>query len=164
MQAGTVTVARRLLQCAWLIAFTTPVAFAAAPVLVGGYESARTSDDEFVRVTLEGKGRAVIVEEHNFQIPGDPAKRRGRTTTYGKWSRKGNSITLTYARIKDRLRYDAALSLQPLGQSGTAAALTPIKPVDGNSRLKNLILWRLPHAYRQPAQDGGSAPPAASAK
>lgn len=132
------------------------MAMAAPAELVGEYESARTPDDEFIRLTLKPDGKALIVAENNFQIPGDAAKRRGRTTSYGKWTRKGDTVTLTYSKISDRLKFDAATPLTRIGLTGSAAALSATRKPHAKSRLGTATLWRLPHSYRLPE----TAPPA----
>ncbi len=121
---------------------------AAPSVPTGEYATARTADDERVQLMLLTGGKAQIIAEHNFQIPGDEGKRRGRTTSYGKWSQKGDVVTLTYSRIKDRLRFDSKTSLAKIGLAGVAPALTQFKPVHTNSRLKGATLWKAPHDYR----------------
>lgn len=138
-------------------------AWAAPSGLAGEYETARTHDDEFTRLTLKPDGRATIVAENNFQIPGDPEKRRGRTTTYGKWTAKGAVVTLTYSKVRDRLRFDAATPLARIGQSGKAPALIVNKSVAG-SRLNNATLWRLPHAFKLPEPASAPATSATSPK
>lgn len=148
---------------ALIFAVPLPTTWAAPAALMGDYESARTSDEEFVRLSLQAGGKAVIVAENNFMIPGDASKRRGRTTSYGKWSRKGEIVTVTYSKVRDRLKFDTATPLARIGMTGTAVALAPAGKVDARSRLKNLTLWRLPHKYRLPEASAGPAaavPPA----
>lgn len=150
----------RFVGIVWLGFAPLPGGQAAQAPIAGEYESARTADDEFVRLTLKAGGKAIIVAENNFQIPGDPEKRRGRTTSYAKWSRKGEIVTLRYSKITDRLRYDAATPLKPIGLGGAAPALTPIGKTDAQSRLRKLILWRSPHTYRLVEPVGAPASPA----
>lgn len=152
------TILHRLGRVVMLWGCLGSAAWAAAPAPMGDYASARTPDDEFVRLTLAPKGKAIIIAEHNFQVPGDASRRRGRTTTYGKWSRKGDVVTLTYAKLTDRLRYEAAAPLDRIGLPGKAAALTPMKPLNANGRLKGMTLWRAPHDYRLPQAEAGGAP------
>jgi hypothetical protein len=130
------------------VSYTPAHARVARASVVGDYETARTPDDERVQLKLQAGGKAQIVAEHNFQIPGDAAKRRGRSTTYAKWVQRGSVVTVSYARIKDQLRFDGKTSLTSIGLTGAAPALSPIKPVNPKSRLRGAILWKAPHNYK----------------
>jgi hypothetical protein len=92
-------------------------------------------------------GRAEIVSEYDFQLPGQPGKRRGRATTYGKWVLKGNDVTLSYSDVRDRLRYTDAASLAEIGLPGSAPGLKPMGRPAPKSRLQG-TLWKAPHDYR----------------
>jgi len=147
---------------AGLLVASSPQGWAGARTLDGEYESARTPDDEFIRLTLRPDGKAMIVAENNFQIPGDAAKRRGRTTSYGKWTRKGETVTVRYSKVTDRLKFDTATPLARIGLPGTAPALSPVGKADARSRLGTATLWRLPHSYRLPEQPAAPSPPSAA--
>lgn len=135
---------------------------ALAADIPGNFDSARTPDDERIQLRLLSEGKAQIIAEHNFLMPGDESRRRGRTTSYGKWTRKGDVVTLTYTNIQDRLRYSAHTSLASVGLAGGAPGLVPIKPVSPKSRLKGVILWKSPHDYKIKGADAPSPPPPAT--
>ena len=150
-----------------LLALGGPAHAVGAAALVGSWEAARTADDDRTWVRLLEKGKAEIIAEYDFQLPGQPGKHRGRSTTFGKWSVKGDDVTITYAKVKDRLRYSAKLPLSEIGQQGQAAGLKPLGTPDPKSRIRT-ILWKGPHEYqvKLPEQPAGSpaaapAPPSA---
>lgn len=130
-----------------------------AAELLGNYESARSVDDERVQLRLFSQGKAQIIAEHNFLMPGDETRRRGRTTSYGKWTSKAGVVTLTYSNIQDRLRYSPTTSRASVGLEGGAPGLVPIKPVSPKSRLKGVTLWKAPHDYRMKATDATPVSP-----
>ena len=120
--------------------------------LLGTWEAARTPDGDRLYILLKGKGQAEVVAEYDFQLPGQPT-RRGRSTTMAKWRLKGDELTLTYAKVRDRLRYKPKVPLAQVGQTGSAPGLEQIGQVDANSRLRGTTLWRAPHDYRlKPAE------------
>jgi len=94
---------------------------AAPPKLTGSWEAARSADDERVSLVLKDMGKAEIISDYDITVPGQ-SKRRGRSTSFGSWRVKGDEITVTYAKVHDRLRYsdhvvyvpDAMEALQPL--------------------------------------------------
>jgi hypothetical protein len=136
----------------FLLALASPAAAAGGAALLGTWEAARGTDDERLFLRLLEKGKAEIVSEYDFQLPGQPGKRRGRSTTFGKWSVKGNSVVLTYAKVKDQLVYDDRLPLGEVGLEGTSAGLKPIGKIDPKSRIR-AILWKAPHEYKLKAPD-----------
>jgi hypothetical protein len=146
------TMNARLAVLLCLLALGMP-AYAVRPaVLVGTWEAARGPDDERMFVRLMDKGRAEIVAEYDFQLPGQPGKRRGRSTTFAKWSVKGDDITIAYAKVRDRLRYSDKQPLSEIGLDGNAAALKPTAAPDPKSRIR-VTLWKAPHEYRvKPAE------------
>jgi hypothetical protein len=136
---------------------------AAPPKLTGAWASARTADDESVSVVLKDMGKAEIVNEYDISLPGR-AKQRGRSTSFGKWTLKGNDVLVTYSKITDRLRYSDHESLSAIGQTGDAAALKPVGKPDKNSKIGAAILWKAPHEYRlkAPAASPQAPEPAGS--
>ena len=115
--------------------------------LLGTWEAARSPAGDRLYVRLQEKGKAEVVAEYDFQLPGQPT-RRGRSTTVAKWSVKGGELTLTYAKVQDRLRYNPKVPLAQIGQPGSAPALEQVGQADTNSRLRGAVLWRAPHDYR----------------
>ncbi len=115
--------------------------------LVGTWEAARSPAGDRLYVRLQEKGKAEVVAEYDFQLPGQ-STRRGRSTTTAKWTVKGSELTLTYAKVRDRLRYNPKVPLAQIGQPGSAPALEQVGQVDANSRLRGAVLWRAPHDYR----------------
>src|SRR5688572_27566404 len=95
----------RLAAFLFLLALCGPAHAVGAAALLGTWEAARTPEDERMYVRLMQEGKAEIIAEYDFQLPGQPGKRRGRSTTFGKWSVKGDDITIRYAKVRDRLRY-----------------------------------------------------------
>lgn len=148
--------------------FLSAGAASAAPVLTGSWEAAQGADGERLYLVLEDKGRAKIVEEYNFELPGQPGKRHGRSTTFAHWRMKGKDVVLNYAKRDERLRYADALSLDAVGRTGTAPALRVEGTPDAQSRIRSAVLWRAPHDYRRPAPaaaaaaSSGAAAPASS--
>jgi hypothetical protein len=148
-----------------LLALGSPAHAVSASALLGTWEAARTPEDERMYVRFLDKGKAEIIAEYDFELPGQPGKRRGRSTTFGKWSVKGDDITITYAKVRDRLRYSDKMSLSEIGLEGKSAGLKPAGAPDPKSRIR-MILWKAPHDYRlkaQPAADG-PAPAGAPAR
>lgn len=132
--------------------------------LIGTWEAARSAADERLYIKLMEQGKAQIVAEYDFQLPNRPGKRRGRSTTYAKWSVKGDDVIVTYSKITDRLRYNGALPLTEIGLEGKAAALKPVGKRAAGSRLP-AILWKAPHDYKlAPAEDASVQPPVPAAK
>jgi len=154
----------RILVLALALCAGAPAHAVSASALVGTWEAARTPDDERVYVRLMEKGKAQIVAEYDFQLPNMPGKRRGRSTTFAKWSVKGDDVTLTYSKVTDRLRYDASTPLAEIGLDGKSAALKPVGRRSAGSRL-SATLWKAPHDYRleHPADAGATSAPAAAA-
>lgn len=149
-------------------AFAAPVHAVKPEALIGTWETARSSDDERTYVRLLEKGKAQIVAEYDFQLPNMPGKRRGRSTTFGKWSVKGDDVLVIYAKVHDRLHYSDRLPLAEVGLDGVAAGLKPVGKADANSRIQK-TLWKAPHDYKlkgQEAAAGGQADrgPAAPAR
>jgi hypothetical protein len=137
-------------------------AYAVSPAaLLGTWEAARTPEDERMYLRLMEKGKAEIIAEYDFELPGQPGKRRGRSTTFAKWTVKGDDVTISYAKVRDRLRYREALSLSEIGLEGKSAGLKPTGKPDPKSRI-HATLWKAPHEYRlKPAADE-QAPAASS--
>jgi hypothetical protein len=149
-------------------AFIVPAHAVKPTALIGTWEAARSPDDERMFVRFLEKGKAEIIAEYDFQVPGTPGKRRGRSTTFGKWSVKGDDVSLTYAKVHDRLRYSEKLSLAEVGLDGVTAGLQPIGRIDSHSRIR-ATLWKAPHGYKMRAGNIGApgerpASPAADTK
>jgi hypothetical protein len=136
-------------------------ASAGPPKLTGSWEAAHTPDDERVYLVLKDMGKAEIVAEYDFTLPGQPGKRRGRSITFGKWKVQGNDLTVTYAKLTDRLRYIEREPLKGVGLRGSAPALTPVGKPHPKSKLGSAVLWKAPHDYRVKAPE--SVPPVAGA-
>jgi hypothetical protein len=130
-----------------LLALSVPAHAVSPAALVGTWEAARTPEDERMYVRLMDKGRAEIVAEYDFQVPGQPGKQRGRSTTFGRWSVKGDDVTISYAKLRDRLRYSDKLPLSEIGLDGSSAALKPAGKPEAKSRIR-ATLWKAPHDYR----------------
>ena len=170
----------RFLVLMFMLTLASPAAALGTAALLGEWEAARTPDNERLFVKLLAKGKAEIVAEYDFQFPGQPGKQRGRATVFGKWSLQGNDVMLSYANVRDRLRYFAKLPLSEIGLTGSAPALKPLGEADPKSRIGAAILWKAPHEYRiklpeepsgdrpapsvAPAQQPPASPPAAEGK
>lgn len=139
-------------------AFSLPAHAVAPNALIGTWEAARGVDDERMYVRFMEKGKAQIVAEYDFQIPGAPGKRRGRSTTYGKWSVTGDDVVVSYAKVRDRLRYSDKQSLSDVGRDGSAPGLKPTGKIDPNSKVR-VMLWKAPHDFKLKAA-AGTAPSA----
>jgi hypothetical protein len=135
-----------------------PAAGAAQPGVTGAWEAARTANDERLYIVLGDKGKAEVVEEYLLPMPG---KQRARSSTFGKWTRKGNDVVVTYGNITDRLRYVAREPLTAVGRSGSAPALKPVGKPSSRSKIGSEVLWKAPHEYRIKADESTS--PAVSA-
>ena len=147
----------RILAMLFALALAAPAAAAGPKSLLGTWEAARSPDDERLYVHLKDKGRAEIVAEYDFTLPGVPGKRRGRSTTFGKWSVKGGEVVITYAKVRDRLRYSDKLSLTEVGLTGTSAALKSTGQADPKSRIRGATLWKAPHEYKLKPPEGAQA-------
>ena len=141
-------------------AATPSIAPAAQPQLKGSWEAARGTNDERLYVVLGEDGKAEIVTEYEVSLPGAPDKRHVRTSTFGKWTRKGGDVVITYSNtnIKDRLRYVAREPLAAVGLSGSAPALKPVGTANARSQVGSEVLWKAPHEYRVKASTGGDPP------
>ena len=154
----------RILAALFLFALGAPAFAIGTTTLLGTWEAARTPDDERLYVTFKDKGKVEIVAEYDFTLPGMPGKRRGRSTTFGKWSVKGDDVTITYAKVRERLRYSQRLPLTAVGLTGTSIGLKPTGTVDPNSRIRGAVLWKAPHDYKLKPADGSAAPGPAPAE
>lgn len=137
----------RVLAVLALLAWGTNALAVSSKDLLGTWEAARSPAGDRLYLRLQDKGKAEVVAEYDFQLPGQPT-RRGRSTTMAKWTVKGGELTLTYAKVRDRLRYNPKVPLAQIGQPGSAPALEQVGQADTNSRLRGAILWRAPHDYR----------------
>ena len=130
-----------------LFALCGPAYAVGASALLGTWEAARTPEDERMYVRLMEKGKAEIVAEYDFELPGQPGKRRGRSTTFAKWRVTGDDVTISYAKVRDRLRYSDKLPLSEIGLDGNSAGLKPAGKPEAKSRIR-ATLWKAPHDYR----------------
>jgi hypothetical protein len=144
-----------------LFALCGPAYAVGASALLGTWEAARTPEDERMYVRLMEKGKAEIVAEYDFELPGQPGKRRGRSTTFAKWTVTGDDVTISYAKVRDRLRYSSAHPLSEIGLEGKSAGLKPAGKVDPKSRIR-AILWKTPHDYRMKHEDAAAPAPGAA--
>lgn len=126
--------------------------------LLGTWETARPPSGDRLYVRLQDKGRAEVIAEYDFQLPGQPT-RRGRSTTMATWTLKGSELTLSYAKVRDRLRYNPKLPLTQIGQAGSAPALEQIGQAAENSRLRGVVLWKAPHDFRLKPSEAAAAEP-----
>jgi hypothetical protein len=156
-RAGEGRVGARLALTILLLAVAPAWAIKTEALMGATWEAARTVEDERTYVRFLPTGRAEIISEYDFQLPGQPGKRRGRATTYGKWVLKGNDLTVTYADVRDRLRYSDAAPLAEIGLQGSAPGLKPVGKPAQKSRLR-ATLWKAPHEYRLKAPEAGAAP------
>jgi hypothetical protein len=147
-----------------LVASAAP-AWAIKPgtLMANTWEAARTPEGERTYVRFLAGGKAEVVSEYDFQLPGQAGKHRGRATTYGKWSVKGDEVTVRYAQIRDRLQYTEKASLSGLGLEGSAPALKVVGKPAEKSRLQ-ATLWKAPHEYRLKPQPEPASAPAAPEK
>src|SRR5262249_10092016 len=106
-------------------AATPSIAPAAQPQLKGSWEAARGANDERLYVILAEAARAKIVTKSEAPRPGAPDKRPVGLSPFGKWTRQGGDVVITYSNtnIKDHLRYVAREPLKAVGLSGGAPAL-----------------------------------------
>lgn len=142
------------------LAVCVPAHAVGVSALIGTWEAARSPEDERLYIRLMEKGKAEIIAEYDFQLPNMPGKRRGRSTTFARWTVKGDDVTVTYAKVRDRLRYHAQLPLDEIGEQGKSAALKPTGKSSTNTRLPS-TLWKAPHDYKlKAAQSSASAAPA----
>lgn len=140
--------AGRFLVMILLLACSGLAAAVSSTQLQGEWEAARSPEGERLYVRLLRGGKAEIIREYDFQLPGQPGTRRGRSTAFGKWTLKKDEVVLSYGKVQDRFRYNAKLSLAEIGLGGTAAALKPIGVSDPKSRVQGVILWKAPHDYQ----------------
>jgi hypothetical protein len=142
-----------------LLACSAPAWAIKADAVIGNWEAARSPDDERLYIKFMPQGKAQVVAEYDFQLPGQPGKRRGRSTTFAKWSVKGNEVTVSYASVHDRLRYTEKAALEEIGLPGAAPALKLVGKPAEKSRVR-ATLWKAPHDYKLKAADAASAAPA----
>jgi hypothetical protein len=161
--------AARLLAIIALLVVTGSAAAAVTSKQVQGtWEAARSPEGERLYVRLLRDGKAQIIAEYDFQLPGQAGIRRGRSTAFGKWTLKKDEVVLTYGKVRDLLRYSASLPLTEIGLDGTAPGLKPVGKPHPDSRVRGAILWKAPHDYQRknpvPTSGESSAPvaPAAS--
>jgi hypothetical protein len=144
-----------------LVALAAPAGAVGRSALLGTWEAAQTPDDQRLSVTFHENGKAEIVSEFDFQMPGNPAIRRGHLTTYAKWTLKGDDIVLTYDKVREHLRYVAEHPLSEVGLTGVAPALMPAGLGRPDSRVR-VTLWKAPHEYKSRSateeQARGAAP------
>jgi hypothetical protein len=151
----------RFVLAACLLAAAPAWAVEPEVLVANTWQAARTPDDERTYIRFLPMSKAEIVSEYNFQLPGQPGKRRGRATAFAKWTLKGDEVTVSYAGIRDRLRYSDKVSLAPVGVQGSAPGLTPVGEPAEKSRLR-ATLWKAPHDYKLKAPEtAGEAKPAA---
>jgi hypothetical protein len=113
------------------------------PALEGSYGSVSESEWN-VTLTLKNDGVAEIIME-TWKV-GEYERRDAEKTT-GRWSAKGNLVTVEYNGITDTLVYDDKLSLAELGYKSGAPGLKQIRAADENSIIGYYSLWKLPHKF-----------------
>lgn len=132
-----------------------PTADATETDFSGTWEAARTVKDERLYIVLGADGKAEVVEEYELPTPG---KQRARSSTFGKWARKGNDVVVTYGSVTDRLHYVAREPLAAVGVNGRAPALKPVGKPNARSKIGSEVLWKGPHEYRAKADGNAQAP------
>jgi hypothetical protein len=113
------------------------------PALEGSYGSVSESEWKVI-LNLKKDGVAEIIME--TWKPEEYEHRDAEKTT-GRWSAKGNLVTVEYNGITDTLVYDDKLSLAELGYKSGAPGLKQIRAADENSIIGYYSLWRLPHKF-----------------
>ena len=151
--------AARLLAMIALLALTSSAAAVTGKQVQGTWEAARSPEGERLYVRFLRDGKAQIIAEYDFKLPGQPGIRRGRSTAFGKWTIKQDEVVLIYGKVRERLRYSANLPLTEIGLKGTAPGLKPVGKPDPNSRVLGAILWKAPHDYQRktPAPTSGES-------
>jgi hypothetical protein len=114
----------------------------------GSYSTVSESEWNII-LTLKREGIAEIRVES--WEPGE-YESRSSDKTEGRWSFDGNTVTIEYNGIKDRLIYDSALSVAILGYKGGAPGLIQITAFAENSLLRGYPLWKLPHRFAETSQ------------
>ena len=111
--------------------------------LEGSY--AGVSESEWnVTLILKKGGVAEIVM--STWAPGEYEKRETDKTT-GRWTAKGNIVTLEYKGVTETFIYDDLLSLAELGFKGGAPGLKQIRAADEKAIIGHYSLWKLPHKF-----------------
>lgn len=111
--------------------------------LEGSY--AGVSESEWnVTLTLKKGGAAEIVM--STWAPGEYEKRETERTL-GRWSAKGNIVTLEYKGVVETFIYDERLSLAELGFKGGAPGLKQVRAADEKAVIGYYSLWKLPHKF-----------------
>jgi hypothetical protein len=111
--------------------------------LEGSYGSVSESEWK-VTLIMKKAGVAEIIME---TWRAGEYERREAEKTSGRWSAKGNVVTVEYNGITDTLVYDDKLSLAELGYKSGAPGLKQIRAADENSIIGYYSLWRLPHKF-----------------
>jgi hypothetical protein len=65
----------------------------------------------------------------------------------GRWSAKGNIVTLEYKGVTETFVYDDKLSLAEFGSKGGAPGLKQIRTADEKAIIGYYSLWKLPHKF-----------------
>ena len=111
--------------------------------IVGSYQT--VSESEWA-VTLNLKeGGVAEINMETWQA--GEYDQRNLTKIQGRWTAKGNIVTLEYKGITDTLVYDEKLSVQTLGYKGGAPGLIQVRAFDERSLISFYPLWKLPHKF-----------------
>ncbi len=113
--------------------------------LEGSYSTVSESEWNIILILKKGGIAEIHVESW---APGD-SDARSTLKTEGRWRLEGNSITVEYNGIKDRLIFEPELSLSVLGYKGGAPGLIQRGPFPKDSILRDYPLWKLPHTFAQ---------------
>ncbi len=111
--------------------------------LEGSYGSVSESEWN-VTLTLK-KGGAAEISMQTWNV-GEYEKRDSEKTT-GRWSAKGNIVTVEYKGVTETFVYDDKLSLAELGFKGGAPGLKQIRAADEKAIIGYYSLWKLPHKF-----------------
>jgi len=111
----------------------------------GSYGTVSESEWNII-LTLKKGGVAEIQDES--WAPGEYESRvTGKIE--GRGSVNGNTVTLEYNGITNRLVYEPELSLAILGYKGGAPGLIQIRAFAEKSVLRDYPLWILPHKFAE---------------
>jgi hypothetical protein len=113
------------------------------PSLEASYGSVSESEWN-VSLNLKKGGVAEIVME---TWEAGKYDKRDSEKTVGRWSAKGNLVTVEYNGITETFVYDENLSLAELGFQGGAPGLKQIRYADEKAIIGYYSLWKLPHKF-----------------
>ena len=116
----------------------------AAPASFEGPYASVSESGENVTLTLKSGGVAEIVLS---TWPVGEYEKRETEKTIGRWSAKGNIVTVSYNGVTETFVYEAKLALAELGFKGGAPGLKQIRATDEKAIIGYYSLWKLPHTF-----------------